>query len=38
MTVEYIRYQIPDDHARAFDDAYHSADSSLKEWDDRRRA
>jgi hypothetical protein len=38
MTVEYIRYQIPDDQAPGFEDAYHSADSSLKERDDRRRA
>src|SRR5262245_9028906 len=30
MIVEYIRYQIPDDEADAFEDAYGSAAASLK--------
>jgi quinol monooxygenase YgiN len=30
MIVEYIRYQIPEDEARAFEDAYRSAAASLE--------
>jgi hypothetical protein len=30
MIVEYIRYQIPEDEARSFEDAYRSAGSSLE--------
>jgi quinol monooxygenase YgiN len=30
MIVEYIRYQIPEDQARAFEDAYRSAGGSLE--------
>jgi quinol monooxygenase YgiN len=29
MIVEYIRYQIPEDEARAFEDAYEAAGASL---------
>jgi heme-degrading monooxygenase HmoA len=30
MIVEYIRYHIPEDEARAFEDAYRSAGASLE--------
>lgn len=30
MIVEYIRYQIPEDEARSFEDAYSSAAASLE--------
>jgi quinol monooxygenase YgiN len=30
MIVEYIRYQIPEDQARAFEDAYRDAGTSLE--------
>jgi quinol monooxygenase YgiN len=30
MIVEYIRYQIPDDEARSFEDAYRAAAESLE--------
>jgi hypothetical protein len=30
MIVEYIRYQIPEEEARSFEDAYCSADASLE--------